>query len=259
MKQLLFLFLISFSQLLKAQDTLGGDWINEKSAFYCPCYCFSPTGSLKMPWSILTPNPISLVEDKIKPIKENVENYIIERGGEEFFRKLKFCNVDVVYLDSISKFESKKPEVDISKCGQTKYYFRYIFEPTNDVKYKIGIATNYNGGVISKDLFPDKNFNLDFHNILSKKQIIKKIRRKKKIDRIEFYYNSATNKFYYSIRKKMQEYFFSSINNFFRSIIHPITHLNKPRGRFFHKVYVLDAVTGKFISKETFTVYRRHH
>jgi hypothetical protein len=234
---------------------LGGDWINEKSAYYCPCYCFSPSGKSKTPWSITAPNPISLVEDKIKPIKENVEKYIIERGGQDFMKKLKFCNVDIVYLDSADKFERKKPEVDFTKCGLTKFYFRYIFEPTNDVKYKIGIATNYNGEVTSNDLFPHKKTNPNFDKLLSETQIRKKINWYRRIDNVYLYYNPMSNRFIYTISAKYHKTIYSSIHCFFWYLFHPKIRKG-PCGKWYHKSYNYDANTGKIIYKER--IYSRN-
>jgi hypothetical protein len=136
--------------------TSGGDWSNYDYTYFCPAYNFAYNGNKDKEWSTVSdPIDINLVGKQIFPLKKKIESIIKRFAGEEFYSKIKFCSVDIVYLDSLEKFEDRMPSCNMNKC-KAKYFFNYLFSPVEGARYNIGIAVNKDWKIVSKFNFPSK-------------------------------------------------------------------------------------------------------
>jgi hypothetical protein len=131
----------------------GGDWSGYDYTYFCPAYRFSDTVSAASRWSILDDNALSLVRAQHDKAFDAVRTHIQSRSGD-FYDKLVFEDVDIVYVDSVVQFDRRSPSINMKKCGRTRYYFRYRFVPFAGADYRIGIALNDSLEVISRPDLP---------------------------------------------------------------------------------------------------------
>ncbi|WP_055437547.1 MULTISPECIES: hypothetical protein [unclassified Lacinutrix] len=215
MNKLIALILILSSFSCNAQEKcidnenigLGGDFNSIDYTFRCPTYNFSFTGDKSKEWNILN-NPIDInqIADKVLPIKTRLENKIKEYAGEKLFSKLEFYSVQISYPDSIQKFKTRGPSVDMEKCN-AKYFFDYYFIPTDSIKYCVGIALDENENIVSEFNFPSKSDykiiddNLDLCEVI---EIAKETNNEiEPIDKVSFEFDPKNKVFYWSITQKI--------------------------------------------------------
>ncbi len=169
MKHTIFIviLLIYFSCKPGHKVVSDNDWNGYHYSYFCPAYCFSETGKLGGHLDILNPNHISLVPENGKKAIEEAKQYLRTRGGVEFLNKASFYDIDITYLDSLNKFNNKSPLYNLEKCGETRYFVRFLFKPMGKTEYRFGVAMNDQFQVISKPVFPDHHKHPGFHNIIS--------------------------------------------------------------------------------------------
>ena len=138
----------------------GGDFGQHEFISFCPNYDFSYYGATATKWSILNPIDIRQAAPEVLLMKGAVEKKIKDYAGEPFFSRLAFSSVQVVYVDSIAKFEGRGPAVDLARC-KCKYFLTYYFRPASigsppTAAYCVGIAVDEQGTIISPFTFPSK-------------------------------------------------------------------------------------------------------
>jgi hypothetical protein len=198
---------VGYSQCIDADKvTYGGDYDSFHYTYFCPTYQFSFEGDTAKVWNILDPIDIKKVAETILPIKEKVENQIIGYAGVDFFSKMKFSSVDIVYPDSVSKFENKYPRVAMEKC-KSKYYFYYTFHPDSLATYNIGLATDEKGNIVSKYNFPSKQ---DYKLIDPSLTLCKVIRIAKNLNKdilpikeVKFDFDTKEKRFYWVVSQEI--------------------------------------------------------
>lgn len=134
----------------------GGDWGFSQYIHLCPTYKFTLKGTSKNGNTLGNPININLASSDVRAYKEYVEKQIKEYSGEDFFSKIKFKAVDVVYPDSLQAFiSSGRQNVTLKHC-KAKYFYYYEFSIDTIATYHIGIALDSMGTIISKFDFPSK-------------------------------------------------------------------------------------------------------
>lgn len=202
---LTFLTLASCNTTNKIVD--GGDWIGYDYSYFCPCYSFSENGTAYERLNVLDVNHISLAPKDYQEALIKARAYINERGGASFLQSVSFNYMDITLKDSINNFKNKRPLYDLEKCGQTKYYIRFLFNPSKEIKYRFGIALTKNFEIISKPQFPDIKISTDFSKIISPRTALQKAKNKNKslikpVKSIELIYDEKLNYFIWEIRSK---------------------------------------------------------
>jgi hypothetical protein len=150
--------LTTFAQCIdKAKITYGGDWGFVDFIHRCPTYNFAFDGDTSKNWNVLTdPIDIKQAPPEVLLFKQRVEKKIIEYSGADFFSKIKFNSVEVVYSDMLKAFkDSGRQDVTLEYC-KAKYFFYYEFKIDTLSTYHIGIASDKKGDIISKFNFPSK-------------------------------------------------------------------------------------------------------
>lgn len=150
--------LTTFAQCIeKEKITYGGDWGFVDFIHLCPTYNFVVNGETSKNWNVLTdPIDIRQAPPDVLLLKQKVEKDIIEYSGADFFSKIKFYSVEVVYPDKLKHFKnSGRHSVTLKYC-KAKYFFYYEFKLDTLSIYHIGIALDKKGNIISKFNFPSK-------------------------------------------------------------------------------------------------------
>ena len=150
---------------------------------------------------------INQVGQIVFPIKELVEKEILNYSGQEFFSKVKFLSVQIVYPDSIEKFSGRMPSCILDRCN-AKFFFYYMFSPVENANYHIGIATNEKGEIINKFNFPTKKKYKPVDTTLNVCQVVEITKKyKEQIDSIKtisFDYNAKTKRFYWKVKEQLK-------------------------------------------------------
>ncbi len=181
---------------------LGGEFDFIKYQHRCAIYKFSKNGDKSEKWNTLNPNDIEKISKIVEPIKQTLENRIMEYSNSDFFNRLSFSSVDVNFKDSIANFENRN---NIHRICNSKYYFYYYFKPVNKVKYCIGFAVNEKGEILSKFNFPSKSDYKNIDRTLDVNKVLKIARSYKNIKPIKeitFEYDKKQKRFYWLIKQK---------------------------------------------------------
>ncbi|WP_157433467.1 hypothetical protein [Adhaeribacter aquaticus] len=199
---------IAYSQCIDADKIVyGGNFDSHHYTYFCPRYQFSFDGDTSKIWNILDPIDIRKVAKSIFPIKEKVENQIKGYSGESFFSRMKFSSVEIVFPDSIAKFEDRVPGVNMKKC-KSKYYFYYTFNPDSLATYNIGLAVDEEGNIVSPFNFPSKG---DYQTIDPSLTVCKVIEIAKRInnkilpiEEVKFDYDKKERRFYWLVSQEIK-------------------------------------------------------
>nr|GFC66551.1 hypothetical protein [Tanacetum cinerariifolium] len=185
----------------------GGNFKAHNYTYFCPFYSFEYHGETSTKWDFLNPIDIMQIAPTLFPIKKKVERQIQDYAGATFFSRLEFSSVDVVYVDSVKKFEGRMPEVDMRIC-RAKYYFFYMFRADAQAVYNIGFAVNEKGLIISSYDFPSKDYYRPIDTTLTVctvLQIAKKANPKLgPIDNVTFDYDAKAKRFYWIVSQSIQ-------------------------------------------------------
>ena len=147
-----------FSQCINQEKiTSGGDFGAENYIHLCPTYQFDFGGDTSKNWNVLNdPIDITQAPANILTLKNYVEERVKEFAGINFFLKLKFDGISVVYPDKLQAFiDSGRQDVTL-EFYKAKYFFYYNFMPDTLMRYHIGIAVDSLGKIISSFNFPSK-------------------------------------------------------------------------------------------------------
>lgn len=191
--------LVVSSCSIRKKIEIGGDWSGRNSIFLCPTYLFTEKAEKRDKLVKIETNHVSLANKDFLVAREKVEHYIKQRGSLEFFNKLEFYDVEITSLDSLETLKNIS-SVGINKCGNTKYYFRYMFKNGAGISYRIGIALNEKYEVISKPSFPDHKLNSDFMQVLSPQKAHRMAMKHNRglispLEKMELLYDDARNCF----------------------------------------------------------------
>ena len=208
----LFIFLThltTFAQCIeKEKITYGGDWGFVDFIHLCPTYNFSVNGDTSKTWNVLAdPIDIKQAPPEVLLYKQKVEKTIKEYSGTDFFSKIKFNSVEVVYSDKLKHFKnSGRQDVTLKYC-KAKYFFYYEFKPDTLSTYHIGIALDEKGNIISKFNFPSRSNYIpidekfDYCKLLD---IGRKVQPKiDPIEDIKLEFDTETNRFYWLLTQEI--------------------------------------------------------
>lgn len=184
----------------------GGDWSSYDYTYFCPSYTFAYNGENSRDWNILnSPIDINLVGRQIFPLKKKIESIIKGFAGNDFFRYVHFNSVEIVYPDSLGKFEDRLPSCDMKKCN-AKYFFSYVYSPMKEANYHIGIAVSKDWKILNKFNFPSKKDFQPVDTSLSICSIVKIAESYKSkvlpIESIRFDFDPKDNKFYWVVEQE---------------------------------------------------------
>jgi hypothetical protein len=203
---ILIFILFSYLGFSQCEDSdkleLGGSYIS-KTNNYIPFEIKSKDSIYKE--DISYPFDVKIIGKYSDLIFKKADEYIIQRGGNEFFKKLNFDHLEVNYKDTIKVVYENQELYDISKQNIT-YWLIYTYSNKN-IKYAFGLEFDKNGEMISENKFPKYSENLGFENLsnyCSALEIVKKdIRFKNKIvDYIELAYLDILNSFCWLVEEK---------------------------------------------------------
>lgn len=138
-------------------------------------------------------------------IFKKAEEYIIERGGKEFYNNLKIHQLEVNYNDSIKIVYENQKLYNLSNYDVT-YWVLYTYKNKN-IEYGFGLEFDKIGKMISENKFPKYSENNSFESFsdyCNALEIVKKdIRFKNKtVDYIELAYLENVNSFCWLIEEK---------------------------------------------------------
>ena len=209
---ILIIFLTHLATLAQCIDkekiSYGGDWGFENFIHLCPTYNFAMDGDTVKNWNVLgDPVDIKQAPPEVLLFKQRVEKKIVEYSGADFFSKIKFSSVEVVYADKLKTFkDSGRQEVTLKYC-KAKYFFYYEFKIDTLSTYCIGIALDKKGEIISKFNFPSKNNYSPIDDKFDYCKLIDIARKSQpKIDPIKdikLEFNKETNRFYWLLTQEI--------------------------------------------------------
>ena len=155
--------------------------------------------------NISYPEDIKKIEKYSNFILLKAEKYIIERGGNEFYKKLKIDCIEVNYKDSVKVNYQDTNIYNLSNYSVT-YWILYLYKNKN-IGYAFGLEFDKNGEMISENMFPKYTENNNFENLTDYCQalnLIKKDKRfkNKKVEYIELSYLAVSNTFCWLIKEK---------------------------------------------------------
>lgn len=153
------------------------------------------------------PQDIKKIEKYSDFILLKAENYIIERGGNDFYKKLKIHGFEVNYKDSINA-DYQNPNFYILSNYNVSYWILYTYKNKN-IEYGFGLEFDKNGNMISENKFPKYSENNTFENLsdyCDALNLVKKDSRfkNKKIDYIELDYLDEVNAFCWLIEEEKE-------------------------------------------------------
>ncbi len=154
---------------------------------------------------IFYPFDLKIIEKYTNFIFKKADEYIVQRGGNEFFQKLNFDHLEVNYKDSIKVVYENQQLYDLSKQNVT-YWLIYTYSNQN-IKYAFGLEFDKNGKMISENKFPKYSENFGFENLSNycdALEIVKKDERfnDKIVDYIELAYLDNLNSFCWLVEEK---------------------------------------------------------
>lgn len=188
---------------------LGGDFNFVRYIHNCPTYNFAFDGDTSKEWNFLG-DPISMDQapKEVLKFKRKIENKISEYAGKKFFEKLKFYNVDVVYLEDTKKFNKNGRRETFSTACKAKYFYYYNFKPYPKITYLVGIAVDEKGNILSEFNFPSDKDYKKFDTSFSICKIIEIAKKQNTIitpiDSISLEYDESNKIFYWNILQKIE-------------------------------------------------------
>lgn len=170
------------------------------------------------------PEDIKKIEKYSDFILKKAENYIIDRGGFEFYKSIKIHGFEVNYKDTI-KVNLKDPNIYNLSNYNVTYWILYLYKNKN-IKYAFGLEFDKNGEMISENKFPKYSDNINFENLTDyclALNLIKKNKKfkNKKVDYIELSYLDISNSFCWLIEevakpnKEFEKWEEKSVNQYY--------------------------------------------
>lgn len=185
---------------------IGGGYQSDLFIDTCPSYNYFVNAEKSSTGYHYNNRPIELAPEGFATVKKNLEDLLVTKVGADIVSKLKFKGVSISAYDSIRKFESRYPRVDMSKC-LTKYFFYYDFEPAEGVSYCVGIALNDYQQIISPLLLPEtgEKLALDYSlNLCKILKIAKETETKfEPVDFVSFEFDTDKKEFFWVVRQQI--------------------------------------------------------
>ncbi len=224
---ILVVFIVSFNAC-NSQSCLdsidvreGGGWTGYETIYFCPSYTFKYGGDTSIKWNVLN-NPIDInqVYSIIEPVKKNVESYIDFYSGLKLGEEIEFVDVQVVYHDSIDKFDRQSLKKNECLC-KAKYFFTYRFFINDEMAYNFNVSLNDSLEIISDILLPRKVNCGNIIEYISSCNVIEFLINEYPELVIDYYtieYRKDSDKLYWVIYEDSQECMLNSIRVFLISI-----------------------------------------
>ena len=196
-------YYLGFSQCEDSEKMeLGGSYIS-KTNNYIPFEIKYKDSIYKE--DIFYPFDVKVIEKYSDFIFKKADEYIIKRGGNEFFKKINFDHLEVNYQDSTKVVYENKELYDLSKQNVT-YWLIYTYS-NKSIKYAFGLEFDKSGEMISENKFPNYSENSGFENLSDyciALEIVKKDKRFKGkiIKYFELAYLDNLNSFYWLVEEK---------------------------------------------------------
>jgi hypothetical protein len=138
------------------------------------------------------------------------EKYIKKRAGINFYNRLVFHDIMVIYHDYsvIKNFDSI--QYNLEKCGRITYWLTYSYFKDSTIEYGFGIEFDSNGKKISGNLIPNISKNQKFMNIIGLCSAIELVKKQKvvqldSIKSIELNYDDKINSFIWLVEEAYPE------------------------------------------------------
>lgn len=176
---------------------------------HCPAYSFSQNGSKLAKWYKHRDNHISMADKGYLASLRKARDYIKNRAGQKFSDQTKLYNFYIAYPDSIDKFNRNSwYNYDLEKCGDVKYWFRFIYTDQRNIYYMFRIAMNDKNEIVSSHRIPDVNKSPDFSNIITPNEAYKLAKKYcdslvRPLNLIRLAYNNDINCFVWSLERKV--------------------------------------------------------
>ncbi len=154
---------------------------------------------------IAYPEDVNRIKNFSDSILFKAEKYIINRGGNDFYKKLKRHGFEVNYEDSVKINYNDEKLYNLANYNVT-YWILYTYKNKN-IEYGFGLEFDKNGKMISENKFPKYSENIDFENLtdycLALDLVKNDIRfRDKKVDYVELAYLDDINSFCWLIEEQ---------------------------------------------------------
>ena len=205
---------IAYTSFVSAQciDRKKISW-SEDGLFYnygylCPAYFFSFGGDTSKKWNIGFENvdirqaPVNVLKFK-KKVDQAIKNY----AGGNFFKNLKFTNVEVCYPERLKFFKDSGAVLATLAHYKCRYSYNYSFEPDSLTGYNICIGVTSSGQIVTPFIFPSKRSYKPIINSFTYCQLIgiaKQIQKNiEPIDKISFNYDKKKKLFYWLISQEI--------------------------------------------------------
>jgi len=229
----LLIHLVFFAQCIERKKiSYGGDYGFVDFIHLCPTYNFAFGGDTSKNWNVLTaPIDISQAPKEVLLFKDDIEKKIIEYSGNDFFEKIKFNSVEVVYKNKLKEFKkSGRQDVTLKYC-KAKYFYYYEFKIDSLSSYHIGIALNDKGKIISKFSFPSKDNYVPVDSSFNYCKLIQIAKKSQPliepIKDIKLDYDEELKRFYWQITQEIVN--IKEGKNNFNQVIIDASDLNKTK------------------------------
>jgi hypothetical protein len=148
-------------------------------------------------------NKIQKYADFILP---KAERYIKKRAGINFYKRLIFHYIMVIYHDYsvVPNFDSLQYNLD--NCGRITYWLTFSYFQDSTIEYGFGIEFDSNGKRISENMIPDISKNPSFMNIIGLCEAIEIVKNQNvvqldSIKSIELNYDNKINSLIWLIKE----------------------------------------------------------
>lgn len=176
--------------------------------YLCPAYFFSFGGDTSKKWNIGFENiDIQQAPANALKFKQKVDQAIKDYAGKDFFKTLKFNNVEVSYPERLKFFKDSGAVLVTLAHYKCSYTYNYSFEPDSLTGYNICIGVTSSGQIITPFIFPSKRFYKPINKSFTYCQLIEIAKKAQKniepIDRISFNYDKKKKLFYWTISQEV--------------------------------------------------------
>ncbi|MFT4684962.1 MAG: hypothetical protein ACI863_001576 [Flavobacteriales bacterium] len=139
-------------------------------------------------------------------ILDKSKKHIVNRANADFFKKLIFQDIMVIYHDFKKLENYYDVYLDLDKCGKITYWITYEYQFSESVKYGFGLEFDKQGNLVSNEKFPDFTENTLAEKIIEVCQAIETVKKHEKfknktIESVELNYLDETNSFVWLIKE----------------------------------------------------------
>ncbi len=171
---------------------------------------------------------------------ETIESSIIERGGEDFYKRLMLISIDL----------TNNPK----KCSDVSYVLRYVLKIKDAFNYRFSIYFDENGNNLSPYGFPDASESPDFFSLVNACDFVEVAKKDsvfidfyekkshKSVENISLVYDSESDSFLYSING--------------RFILGKKQNTDSGAGWWYGRNVLFNAVSGEKVRTDKTKIYR---